>query len=100
MNHKVKYSFDHTLPCLLLTIDWFLNGIQFEWSHMLPNSIIMLLYGCVNLTYCDVTGLEIYPVLTWNSLYAWLMAGLVVIVQLVVQALTIWCTKYKIKKMF
>jgi hypothetical protein len=59
----------------------------------------MYLYGLVNWSYAAVTGIAIYPVLTWDSMYAWAMAGLVLIVVLVIQALTICCTKYKIKRM-
>ena len=67
---------------------------------MVPNTCIMYVYGLVNWSYCVVTDIEIYPVLTWDSGYAWGMAGMVLIVVLLIQALTIWCTKYKIKKMF
>ena len=49
---------------------------------MLPTTCIMYVYGLVNWSYCVVTGIEIYPVLTWDSGYAWGMAGMVLIVVL------------------
>lgn len=84
VNMEVKFALDHTTPCLFLTIDWFLNGISFEWYHMVPNTCIMYMYGLVNWSYCVVTGIEIYPVLTWDSGYAWGMAGMVLIVVLLI----------------
>ena len=31
-NHIIKYSADHSIPCILMCIDWSLNSIGFEYS--------------------------------------------------------------------
>lgn len=80
-NLEVKFAMDHSLPLLYLTIDWALNGISFEWSHIWPNLAIMGFYGLVNFSFVEITGEMIYPVLTWDSWQAWVAAlGLVFIV--------------------
>jgi small-conductance mechanosensitive channel len=84
VNYEFKFAIDHTLPLTYLTIDWFLNGINFEWSHIGPNVAILLVYGLVNYLYVTITGEEVYPVLTWDSGLAWAAAGGVAIIVVLV----------------
>ena len=97
-NSIVYELVDHTLPLIYIFVDWCLNAINFEWSHIYLNCLIIVVYGIVNATFVMKTGKEVYPMLTWDSWLAWLLAGAVLIIVIVLQLLTIWCTKIKIKR--
>ena len=97
-NSQVKFVLDHTMPFIYTLIDWFLNSIGAQWSHILPNMLVMLAYAIVNCVYCTVTGDDIYPVLTWDSTQAWLVALGLIPAFIILQALLIWCTNFKLSK--
>jgi uncharacterized membrane protein YwaF len=69
---------DHTAPLTLTLIEWCLNGIRFELRHLLPQLLMIVSYGALNLTWTKVTGTSVYPVITWDTPAAW-ASGIAVI---------------------
>jgi hypothetical protein len=64
----------------------------------LINLGVLLVYGVVNYLYVTISGEIIYPILTWDSLSAYLVAlGLIPVIALI-NLLLILCTNYKISK--
>ena len=83
---------DHSVPCILLCIEWSLNSIGFEFSQILLNLLVLLLYGVINYLYVTISGEVIYPLLTWDSMGAYLVAlGLIPVIGLL-NLLLIVCT--------
>ena len=57
-----------------------MNSIGAEFSHIVTNTLIVLVYALVNYLYTTLSGEEVYPVLTWDSTQSFLAAvGLVII---------------------
>lgn len=75
-NMNFKMILDHTLPLALTIIDWTLNSIGAQYTHILTNTFILFLYACVNYVYCKVSKSVIYEGISWDSRTAWIMAGL------------------------
>lgn len=71
---QVKFAMDHTLPFTYTAIDWCLNSIGGQWPQIWTNMAISLVYALVNMLFCTVGGQFIYPVLTWDSWQAGLIA--------------------------
>jgi hypothetical protein len=65
---------DHSVPFILLFTDFLLNRVYFELHSMWINIVFLFLYGMVNLGYTKITGNAVYPVVTWDSAYADLVA--------------------------
>jgi len=97
-NHIIKYSADHSIPCILLCIDWVLNSIGFEYSQILLNLCIFLVYGVINYLYVTISGEPIYPILTWDSLQAYLIALALIPTIALLNLALILLTNYKISK--
>jgi hypothetical protein len=97
-NHIIKYSMDHSVPFILLCVEWCLNSIGFEYSQILINLAVFLVYGVINYFYVTISGEIIYPILTWDSLGSYLAAlGLIPAIA-IINLLLILCTNYKISK--
>ncbi len=97
-NHIIKYSMDHSVPFILLCVDWFINSIGFEYSQILINLGVFLVYGVINYLYVTISGEIIYPILTWDSLSAYLVAlGLIPTIA-ILNLLLVVCTNFKISK--
>ena len=95
---RAKEVIDHSLPLLYTFIDWCLNSIGAQYSQILPNTGIILIYAVINYLYCTISGNEIYPVLTWDNWQAWVAAvGLIPFVALLQLGIA-WCTNYKLSK--
>lgn len=71
---KICLYMDHTLPFALLCTDFILNRIYYELNSMWINMIILLIYGGVNFGYTEITGDPVYPVVTWDSVVAYVVA--------------------------
>ena len=97
-NKIIKETLDHSMPLILLTIDWCLNSIGFEYAQILTNLIATLAYGLINYLYVTIKGETIYPVLTWDSVTADLLALALVPIICLLNYLLILCTNYKISK--
>jgi len=69
---------DHSVPFILLFTDFILNRIYYELHSMWINMVFLLLYGGVNFGYTEITGHAVYPVVTWDSAVAVLVAFSVV----------------------
>lgn len=65
---------DHSVPFILLFTDFLLNRVYFELHSMWINIVFLSLYGMVNLAFTKITGNAVYPVVTWDSAYADLVA--------------------------
>jgi len=65
---------DHSLPLTLLTIDFCVNRVYYELHSLWINWIFMFVYGLTNLAYTKITGTSVYPVITWDSAYADILA--------------------------
>jgi hypothetical protein len=64
---EVNLYMDHSVPILLLSLDFAFNKIWFELNQVWPNALLLLLYGFDNIIYTFATGHPVYPPLTWNS---------------------------------
>jgi hypothetical protein len=67
-------------------------------NQIWPNMAFSLVYGLVNWFFVVVLGQFIYPVLTWDSWQAYLIAAALIPLFLVVQVLLVLCTNYKLSK--
>jgi hypothetical protein len=92
----IKTILDHTLPLILLTSDWCFNSIGFEYSQILTNICGFLVYALINCLYVVLKGETIYPILTWDSWQAYLIALSLVPVGCLINLLLIVCTNFKI----
>ena len=97
-NKTIKESLDHTMPLILLTVDWCLNAIGFEYAQIITNILVTMVYGLINYLYVRLKGEIIYPVLTWDSMTADLLALALVPIICLINLLIILCTNYKIGK--
>lgn len=64
---EVNLIMDHSLPILLLAIDFAFNKIWYEVNQLWINIWVILAYGIINLVYTLVAGEPVYPPLTWDS---------------------------------
>ena len=97
-NKIIKETLDHSMPLILLTIDWRLNSIGFEYSQILTNILATMVYGLINYLYVTLKGEIIYPILTWDSVTADLLALALIPIICILNWLLILCTNYKISK--
>ena len=97
-NKIIKETLDHSMPLILLTIDWRLNSIGFEYSQILTNILATMVYGLINYLYVTLKGEIIYPILTWDSVTADLLALALIPIICLLNWLLILCTNYKISK--
>ena len=63
---------DHICPFGYVTIDWFLSAIRYEKTTIIPNLVVVSLYGVLNIVFTKVTGKPVYPpLITWDSPLSW-----------------------------
>jgi hypothetical protein len=58
---------NHSVPFLMLIIDFCLNAIVFNPSHVVIALIVVTVYGLMNMTIVLATYEPIYPILTWRD---------------------------------
>jgi hypothetical protein len=97
-NKIIKETLDHSMPLILLTLDWVFNSIGFEYAQILTNILATLCYGLINYLYVTLKGEIIYPILTWDSVTADLLALALIPIICLLNWLLILCTNYKISK--
>jgi len=95
-NKIIKETLDHSMPLILLTTDWILNSIGFEYAQIITNILVTMLYGLINYLYVKIKGEAIYPILTWDSLAADLLALALIPIICLLNWLLILCTNIKI----
>lgn len=71
---EVCLYMDHSVPFVLLTIDFILNRVYYELHSLWINLKFLLWYGLLNFLYTKITGHAVYPVVTWDSPVAYLVA--------------------------
>lgn len=89
---------DHSVPFVLLCIDFFVNRIYYELHSMWINLVFLLVYGGVNFGYTEITGSAVYPVITWDSAVAVLIAFSVVPVFMLLWLGLFYLSAYKFRK--
>jgi len=70
----VDWYLPHTIPLTLMTIDFCFNRVYYEMQSLWINLFYMFVYGMINLAYTKITGTSVYPVVTWDSVGADLIA--------------------------
>lgn len=90
---------DHSVPLFLLTIDFVLNRVYFELHSLWINVIFLNFYGVINFGYYEVTGKAVYPVITWDSIYAVLAAFTMVPVFMLLWLAVYYCSAWKFRKL-
>jgi hypothetical protein len=69
------------LPCLIMIIDWALNGICAEPQHLIVNIVFIATYLVLNLCVVKAINQTIYPRLDWEtSSTLWVLIILVPVV--------------------
>lgn len=58
---------DHSLPFILLTIDFIYHRIYYELNALWIYIWAMLVYGIINIAYTEIAGHPVYPQVKWNS---------------------------------
>jgi len=64
----------HTVPFGVLFIDFWLNSCVYELRFLWVELTIIFLYGMVNLVVTKVSGLPVYPPMSWDSVTSVLIA--------------------------
>ena len=89
---------DHICPLGYVTIDWFLNGMQYEKTTIIPNMVVVTLYGILNITFTKVTGKPVYPpFITWDSPLSWTVGLSLIPLFAGVFYLELWFTNIKMR---
>ena len=69
---------DHVLPILLITIDWSINRMHFDWTFVWLNLILALIYGAINIAVTKISGDPIYPpIIAWDTPLHWVIGFLI-----------------------
>lgn len=98
---KVKtYSlfFDHIAPVTLLTIDYCMNRIPFNFRHLSVSVAVMMVYGLVNLTKTLVTGVPVYPPLNFHDVMSYVYTLLLVVLEFLGYVVLYYLTRCKLQK--
>ena len=95
---EFKIMTDHIFPLFFMLVDWMLNGISFEKNHLWINLIPCTIYLLVNLTVVKLSGIVIYPGMTWDSFLSFLLALVAYPFAICLWYLLTWCTNKKINK--
>ena len=96
---QIGNVFDHAVPIILLWVDWALNRIWIEWRQIYPNLLVILFYGIVNIIVTFASGTPVYPPLSWDSFWSWLMGFSILLLAFGYWAGIYYLTRYKFKKM-
>lgn len=98
MNYLLMYI-NHTVPLLVLLIDFCFNAIWFEKHQVWPNLAVFLLYGLLNIGLTYFSGHPVYSLLSWDSTLAWIVGlSLLPIVGIIWMILCL-ITHFKFKKL-
>jgi hypothetical protein len=78
--NKAKGAMDHSMPLLMLLIDFFLNAMIINPYQIIWTILIMVAYGLENLIIVLGTGFIIYPILEWDSISSlWVTIGITIL---------------------
>lgn len=89
---------DHICPFGYVTIDWFLSAMRYEKTTIIPNLVVVALYGVLNITFTKVTGKPVYPpLITWDSPLSWTIGLALIPLFAGVYYLEYWLTSIKMK---
>lgn len=90
----------HAFPLLCITLDWAMNGMQYEFKTIWIDVGSILLYGIVNFVATKTTGEPIYEeVISWES---WISLVIVLGLTVVFAGIFIgeyYLTRWKIRKL-
>ena len=90
----------HVLPLVVVTVDWCLSSMRYEWQSVWINLAIVIFYGLINLTVTKVSGEPIYPpFITWDSPVAYIIGFALLPVFAGVFVAQYYATKWKLSKM-
>jgi hypothetical protein len=90
---------DHITPLGYVTIDWFLNGMQYEKTSIIPNMVVATAYGIFNIIFTKVTGSPVYPpLITWDSPVSWTVGFSIIPLFAGAFYLELWFTNIKMRR--
>jgi hypothetical protein len=89
---------DHSIPIVMLIIDYCMNKIPFNLRHLAPSMVIMVSYGIVNISYTLGTGTPVYPPLNFKDVLSFMWLVVLILLECGAYAGITWVTKWKIKK--
>ena len=102
--HKIYYdlfqdvgNYDHSLPCALLLVEYFMNNIEFTWTQFAVSFGVHLVYIVFQGTYCITHKVVVYPGIDWNNNLkgCLVMATAILILVCIWSAIFIYATKLK-----
>lgn len=74
LGHKLYYdlfqdvgNYDHSLPCFLLLVEYFINNIEFTWTQWVVSFAVEFIYVCFHAFYSLVFKRNVYPGIDWNT---------------------------------
>lgn len=93
----VAGGMDHSLPLVVLLIDFSINCVPIIWRHFFISFAVGLVYMLMNMIY-SVDVKPVYPVLTWQGPLGVILPILIMAVTFGIHLLTQKCNKFKLKK--
>jgi hypothetical protein len=60
-------NYDHSVPLILLIIEFFINNIPFTYSVFVLTECFLVIYVIFQWVYCSITHKSVYPGLDWNK---------------------------------
>ena len=92
----VAGGLDHSVPMVVLVIEFCINCIPITWRHFIITFIIGLIYLMMNMVYSlDVA--EVYPVLDWKSTLGITLPILLMMFTIIMEKMLMVCFKKKLK---
>jgi hypothetical protein len=91
---EVRRYMDHSVPVILLGIDFLLNAIIFNPKHVVFSEIIVVLYGTENMIITIVKSAPVYSIITWDDVTTlWYMLGFIagtIVIYLILTLISIY----------
>ena len=87
----------HFVPLFFLLIDYSYNQIPFIKRHLFIMLFVTVSYLIVNLVCTKVSGIPVYPIMTWDSFGTCMIPVGTAIVSLIIFMLFTKCNQYKIR---
>ena len=97
--HNIDLYGDHSLPLIMLTIDFCVNRVYYELHSLWINLIYVIVYGLINMAYTLITGTAVYPVITWDSIVACCVAFTMVPFFMLLWLGVYYLSQWKFKKL-
>jgi magnesium-transporting ATPase (P-type) len=74
LGHKLYYdlfqdvgNYDHSLPCFLLLVEYFINNIEFTWTQWVVSFAVQVIYVVFQGFYCILLKRQVYKGIDWNT---------------------------------